>query len=189
MKSQTKRKCELLMENRDTAKKVFAWESGLTHLACAGIFTVKGKRADEMILADCRALLKQNVGVFSNFRGSVAPEIASLLAVSGNPQPVLENGLKVYELLKKEFSGSMYLPLAAMVIAQLAKPYQYEEIVQKTRRIYKKMQKLHPFLTSAEDSAFCALMAASGMEEENLLAECENCYQILKPEFFSANAV
>lgn len=44
-------------------------------------------------------------------------------------------------------------------------------------------------MTSAEDSAFCALLAVSEMEEESLIAECENCYQILKPEFFSANAV
>lgn len=189
MKNETKRKCELLMENRDAVKKVFAWEGGLVQLACAGIFTVKGKRAEEISLSDCRELLKQKVGMFSNFRSQAMPEIISLLAASGNPEQVLERGLEVYELLKKEFSGSMYLPLAAMVIAQLVKPHQYEEISQKTRRIYKKMQKLHPFLTSAEDSAFCALLAVSEMEEESLIAECENCYQILKPEFFSANAV
>lgn len=177
------------MENRDTAKKVFAWEGVLTHLTCAGIFTVKGKRADEAGLANCKALLKQNVSVFSNFRSSAAPEIASLLAVSGDPQTVLERGLEVYRLLKKEFSASLYLPFAAMIIAQLAKSYQYEEIAQKTRRIYKKMQSLHPFLTSAEDSAFCALLAVSGVEEDALVEACESCYRILKPEFFSANAV
>ena len=49
------------------------------------------------------------------------------------------------------------------------------------------MQKRHPFLTSVEDSAFYGSL--SEMEEESLIAECENCYQILKPEFFSANAV
>ena len=46
------------------------------------------------------------------------PEIISLLAASTDLEQVLERGLGVYELLKKGFSGSMYLPLAAMVIAQ-----------------------------------------------------------------------
>ena len=47
----------------------------------------------------------------------------------------------------------------------------------------------HPFLTSGEDSTFCALMALLDKPDEVLLGDAEECYKILKNNFFSSNAV
>lgn len=102
---------------------------------------------------------------------------------------MLEHGLTVYGLLKNEFWTSAYLPLASMVIAQMAGPSQYESIAVRTRTIYNRMKAEHPFLTSAEDSAFCALMALSEKADDDLIEDAEECYQLLKPHFFSSNAV
>jgi hypothetical protein len=49
--------------------------------------------------------------------------ITAMLATSGKPQQTLENGLRVYQLLKQDFWTSAYLPLAAMIIAQQAAMY------------------------------------------------------------------
>lgn len=189
MKAQTRRNCEQLIENRDRVKSVFSWDGGLLHLACAGIFTAKGRTADESVLEDCKSLLKQKVGIFSNFRSTARSPITAMLAASGNPEQTLEDGLMVYQLLRKEFWTSTYLPLAAMIIAQMARPSQYEEIASRTRTIYDRMKKEHPFLTSGEDSAFCALMALSEKENDGMIEDAEQCYRTLKPNFFSSNAV
>lgn len=189
MKAQTLRNCEQLIENRNQIKSVFPWDGGLMNLACAGIFTVKGKSVAEPVLRECKALLKRKVSVFSNFRSTAGSPIAALLVISGNPKQTLENGLLVYRLLKKDFWSSDYLPLAAMIIAQMAQPALYEGIVARTRVIYNRMKKEHPFLTSGEDSAFCALMALSEKADDIMLEDAEQCYRSLKPYFFSANAV
>ena len=189
MNEQTQIRLERLIENRDRIKTVFTWDSGLIHLSCAGIYTAKDKTVDIRMLQNCKELLKQKVGIFSNFRSTASSPIVAMLAVSEIPEQTLENGLIVYELLKKDFWGSEYLPLAAMIIAQMAQPDEYERIASRTRFIYNSMKAEHPFLTSGEDSAFCALLSLSEQPDDVLLRDSEECYRILKPYFFSANAV
>lgn len=170
-------------------KSVFTWEDGLTHLACAGIFINKEQTANEEMLLQCKDILKRNTGIFSNFKSTAKPMIIAMLASNENPQLLMERGLKVYDLLKEEFMSSVYLPIAAMIIAQYADETRYAELVQRTRRIYKQMRADHPFLTSGEDSTFCALMALLDKPDEVLLGDAEECYKILKNNFFSSNAV
>ena len=76
-----------------------------------------------------------------------------------------------------------------MIIAQYADEARYAELAQRTRRIYKQMRADHPFLTSGEDSTFCALMALLDKPDEVLLGDAEECYKTLKSNFFSSNAV
>lgn len=189
MNDQMLKNCTLLLESRDRIKTVFGWDGGLINLACAGIYVSNEKEVDVSVLQQCKGLLKEKVGVFSNFRSTARSPIASMLAVSENPRQTFDNGLLVYQLLKKEFWSSTYLPLTAMVIAQLVEPYQYKAIAARTRRIYDLIKSEHPFLTSGEDSANCALLALSEKSDNELIYEIESCYQQLKPHFFSSNAV
>ena len=53
--------------------------------------------------------------------------IVAMLAANENPQLLMERGLKVYDLLKEEFMSSVYLPIAAMIIAQYADEARYDE--------------------------------------------------------------
>lgn len=189
MKDTVRKSCERLIRCRDQVRQVFPWDGGLIQLTCAGIYVMKDRNVDESLLEQSKRLLKEKLGIFSNFRGTARSPIAAMLAVTGNPERTLDNGIAVYERLKKEFWGSAYLPLAAMVIAQLAEPFAYEEVAGRTRRIYERMKTEHPFLTSGEDSAFCALSALSDRPDDELISDMEACYGLLKPEFFSGNAV
>lgn len=189
MNERTLARCKNLIKNKETMKSAFAWEDGLTHLACAGIFINKEQTANEEMLLQCKDILKRSTGIFSNFKSTAKPMIVAMLAANENPQLLMERGLKVYDLLKEEFMSSVYLPIAAMIIAQYADEARYAELAQRTRRIYKQMRADHPFLTSGEDSTFCALMALLDKPDEVLLGDAEECYKILKNNFFSSNAV
>ena len=189
MNERTLARCKNLIKNKETMKSAFAGEDGLTHLACAGIFINKEQTANEEMLLQCKDILKRNTGIFSNFKSTAKPMIVAMLAANENPQLLMERGLKVYDLLKEEFMSSVYLPIAAMIIAQYADEARYAELAQRTRRIYKQMRADHPFLTSGEDSTFCALMALLDKPDEVLLGDAEECYKILKNNFFSSNAV
>ena len=59
--------CELFIENRNTVKSVFSWESAYIHPVCAAVFTNKRQTADVGRLRQCLALLRDATGVFSNF--------------------------------------------------------------------------------------------------------------------------
>lgn len=189
MNDQTLKNCISLLECRDRIKSVFIWDNSLTHLACAGIYFTKGLDVDVSVLKGCKELLKYKVGPFSNFKGAARSPIVSMLATSKNPEQTLDNALFVYQLLKKEFWTSSYLPLTAMIIAQTIEPAQYENVVKRTRRIYSIIKKEHPFLTSSEDCANCALMALSEKSDDELINDIESCYRILSTYFFSSNAI
>lgn len=189
MNETTRRNCELLIQNWESVKHVFHWDTALINLSCAGVYTAKGLQVDEGNLSRCKEILKGQVGVFSNFKGVARNPLITMMAVSENGEQTLKRGLEVYELLKEKFWTSTYLPIAAMIIAQMVQPYRFQEVVTRTRQMYDKMKAEHPLLTSGEDSTLCALLAMSDRSIDALVYDMNASYQLLKPNFFSSNAV
>ncbi|MGN0400381.1 MAG: DUF4003 family protein [Blautia sp.] len=181
--------CGNFIENRDIVKAVFAWENSYLYPVCAAIFTDKRRKADPAKLEYCKNLLKSQTGVFSNFRSTAKLAMISMLAVDREPEGKLDRALQVYNELKGYFWGSQYLPVASMMIASMVEPARYQEVAFRTRHIYNLMKSEHPFLTSGEDSVFAAMLALSVLTDEQIVEETETCYRLIKPEFFSGNAV
>ncbi|MFV0518529.1 MAG: DUF4003 family protein [Aminipila sp.] len=189
MRDTLKQLCESFINNRDAIKNAFGWESTYLYPVCAALFTDKGQQVDVNKMRWCEDILKKQVGLFSNFRGNSKLVMISMMAIEEDPQQKLKNSLEVYSLLNKYFYQSQYLPLVSMIITNMVKPQDYISIAERTRKIYDIMKKNHPFLTSSEDSVFATLLAISDLSDEHITEKTEKCYSILKPEFFSSNAV
>ena len=189
MRTSLKFLCNSFIESRDTIKETFFWGSSYIYPVAAAVFVDKRVTADGERLEMCGDILKENTGFFSNFRNYVKLPMVSMMAVSSDPEDKLKKALAVYELLKQHFFSSTYLPLASMTISDYIEPDHYEAIARRTRRIYDLMKQEHPFLTSGEDSVFAALLALSSASDEQIVMNTEQCFDILKPQFFSSNAV
>ena len=181
--------CETYIENRDKIKSAFLWDSAYLYPIWAAIFTNQRQSADINRMKACQEMLKAETGIFSNFRGTAKLAMISMLAVDSDPGSKLQKSLQVYDFLKDHFFASSYLPVASMIIADIAEAEQFEEIAARTRHIYNLMKQEHPFLTSSEDSVFAALLALSTLTDEQVVRETEMCYELLKAEFLSGNAV
>lgn len=181
--------CGSFIENRDVFQSAFRMENSCLYPVCAAVFTDKRKKADAERLRECRDLLKGRTGVFSNFRSTAKLVMVAMMAVDSDPEGKLDKALRVYEALKEHFWGSQYLPVAAMFMADVVDPAQYDEAAARTRQIYDLMKKEHPLLTSGEDSVFAAMLALSRLTDEQVVSETETCYRLLKAKFFSGNAV
>ena len=181
--------CGSFIENRDVVKSALPWESQYLYPVCAAVFTDKRRTAEPDRLESCKRLLKAQTGVFSNFRSTAKLAMIAMMAVDGEPERKLTQALQVYDALKGHFWSSPYLPVASMILSDMVEPGQYGEIAARTRRIYELMKNEHPFLTSGEDSVFAAMLALSDRTDEQIVEEAEHCYRLLKPEFFSGNAV
>lgn len=189
MRDELQKRCQLFIQNRDIVKNAFGWESYYIYPLCASLFTIRGIQADAGVMKDCRDLLKEKTGFFSNFRGISKMATVTTLSLSPSPENKLNQLLDIYGKLKEVFWGSEYLTVAASVISDMAEPGQYEQITHRTRTIYNRMKETHPFLTSGEDSSFAALLALSELDDIYIEQEMERCYTLLKPYFFSGNAV
>ncbi len=181
--------CDNFIANRNTVNGIFKWENDLLVAAGSTTFLNRGAIADSSKLEQCKKLLKENVSVFSNFRGNVELPLVCLLAVAEHPEETLKKIKKYYDVLKQEFSGSEYLVLAAAVLADMVSEEQVAQMAEKARSIYNKMKQDHPFLTSSEDSVYAVLMAVSEKSDEVLMEEMEVCYKKLKESFSSSNEV
>lgn len=179
MRDEVRRRCELLIQNRDTMNEAFKWGNSLLNLSAAYMITSKEKRTDVAMLKQCKALIKEKTGMFSNFKGNANCAVTALLAVSPDAELLLADGMRVHEMMKAKLRDSAYLPMAAMSIARLVSLERQEEVVAKTKEIYDRIKTEHPFLTSVEDSSFCALLALSEKSVEELVAEAEACYRFL----------
>ena len=189
MKAELLTLCETFIANRDIAKETFKWDSYRTYPICANIFLARNAAADAQALLRCRDIIKEQTGIFSNFRGYLRPALASLLAVSENPEEKMARVVENYDILRREFFGSEYLALVAFLLAEVANRADVEEKAGRGREIYNRMRKEHPFLTSSEDSVFAVMMAFSAQDNDALIEDMEACYTALRARFFRGNAL
>ncbi len=181
--------CESFIENKEKIRKEFAWGNAYLYPVCTAVFTDRRVSVDVKKMKYCQDILKSKTAMFSTFRGMSMYVTLAFMTLSDEPDVLFDRMLKVYDLLKKHFWSSDYLPVAATVIADSAEEYRYAQIAERTRTIYEMMSKEHPFLTSSEDSVFSAMLAMSELSNEQIIRECEKGYEILKGEFFYSNAV
>ena len=189
MKTTLQRLCDRFLAANAVVKSQFKLESIYIYPICANVYCARNAQPDEEQLAACKGLLKQRTGLFSSFRGHLTAPVAAMLAAGGNPEARMEQALENYAALKREFHGSEYLALAAFLLAELGVGARREEIAVRGRTLYRRMKQEHPLLTSAEDCVYAVLMALSPRSDDELIADMEACYRLLKRRFSASDAV
>lgn len=181
--------CERMAENREILKNTLRWENDVFYPVSANLFCARGVTPDAGELIAARDLLKARTGVFSNFRGYVKLPLIALLSLSREREAFLGRVLSSYQLLKQRFITSDYLALAACFLAETPDEAERERLVSRARDLYERMKKEHRFLTGAEDSPYAVLLAASDRSDDELIADMEESYALLKTVFRDSNSV
>ena len=86
MENKTKNKLNLFVSNAQTIKKEFKMQNAMTKRLAALLYAQENRTIDCDAIRQCHAIMKQNTGVFSSFRGNMSLCIAALLSLSHNPQ-------------------------------------------------------------------------------------------------------
>lgn len=184
MREAITRKCDLLIENWKLIHKGYWLENSSIAAIAAATFAEKDRSADVERLKECQKILKKKEGIFSEFRGNSELIVTAKMALSSDPERYLEDVTGVYKKFQKgKFWESNYRALAAMTICDVGKASEADAIIEKTNEILSGMNKVHPFLTSDEDTSFAVLLAISDKKTEVILEELEETYQILKKKF------
>lgn len=180
--------CESFIASRDTIKKDFMWDNHYIIHVCAASLAAKGIAADSEKMAECKKLVNEKTGVFSNFRGNVKLPVITYLATSENPAEKMEKAKQIYDVMKNYFFGSDYLAYVSLLLTDMIDLEKVDKIAERSMRIYDLMRKEHPFLTGTEDSIFAALLSFSEKSDKQLIEEMERVYTYFKKKFES-NAV
>jgi hypothetical protein len=190
MRESLANKCDLFANNYNVLSKKFKWNYSINTRLGALLYTMENREADIEAIERCRKIIKENTGVFSQFKDTTNFMSSVMLSLQPDPEPMFKSVLNVYEALKHEgFHASPYLVLAAISIALQVDPYNYQRITVSAKNYYDAMKQEHKFITSSDDYGFAALLAMSDKPVYQAVKEMEDCYRVLKGDFFGANAV
>ena len=190
MTSKTDGKLKLFVSNAQTIKKEFTWQHDSTRRLAALLYAQENKPVECEAIRQCHTMIKSSAGVFSAFRGNMSLCIATLLALSDNPERLLGETIKVYNMLKKvKLRASDYLAVAAYQIAAGADPDNYSAVIERTRAFYDGMKAHHWFYTGQDDYVFAAMLGLSDLDVDTGVDRIEQLYTRLKDEFWDKNSV
>ncbi len=190
MKEAVQKRCELLVQNKNLIQKGFMLENSLLQTVAGVAFAERDKEVDVEYLKECRKILRDKQGILSYFRGNNELIVSVKMALSSDPEKYIAELIEVYDKFQKgKFLGSSYRALAAMSICDAGKFSEADAIIEKTNALLEGMRKVHPFITSDEDTGLAVMLAMTDKSVDAILTELEESYQYIKKSFsFRENA-
>ena len=189
MQDELARLCEEFAANRNTVKAAIRGHNRRIYSVCASIFCGRGQTARADVIRDCHELLKEKAGPFSSFRGNLTVPMACLLASGIFPVRHMDMAIRYYDRLVQDFYRTEQLALAAFLLPDMIPEEYLDELIDRSRDIYARMKRAHPFLTSSRDSIFALLLAFSPKRTEEIAAEAEQCYRLLRRLYGSGGSI
>lgn len=175
--------CDEFVAGKNAFKKKYWSESSVQAAATSMIMVTHGKTFDPEKFDDAYKVLKKNFGVFSNFRDNMRVFSAANISLADNMDKKAIDVKEVYDCLTKKFSQFLhgqYLPMASFCIVENSESKDYESIAARCREVYDIISKNHPVLTSSSDIPLIALIALSGLSDEEINERTEKSYNLLK---------
>ena len=178
------------MSNARTIEKEFSLHSGLTKRLAALLYAQEDTPIDCADIKKCYDMIKGGTRVFSALRGNMSLCVAALLALSGDPEHLLGEIVKVYDLLRSvKLRSSDYLAVAAYQIAAGSEPDSYSAVIERARAFYDGMKAYNRFYTGQNDYVFAAMLGLSDIDVDTGVERIEQFYTLLKGEFRDKNSV
>ena len=184
MRPSLQTRCEVQVRNEASLKKGHALDYESIVKLAAMQYSNAGREVDADRLKECKRIIKDKVGIFSNFRGHMMYLVQVKMALSDDPEAYFDGVLRVYEQLKAGvvIPGEL-LAMAAITIYDNCPPEARDEVTAKTREAYAMFKAQHRFLTGEEDMALIALMIMAGIDPRQATDRAEELYVILKDSF------
>jgi hypothetical protein len=184
MRHTLQERCEAQIRNEAMLRKGHKLEFESIMKLAAMLYVNAGREVDVARLRECKRILKDKVGLFSNFRGHMQYLVQVKMALSDDPAAYLDGVLDIYQRLKagRVLPGEM-VAMAATTIYENCPADVRDTVVDKTRKAYAKIKEQHRFLTGEEDLALIALMVLADIDPDRAAVRAEEMYAILKGRY------
>ncbi|MDO5118281.1 MAG: DUF4003 family protein [Eggerthellaceae bacterium] len=184
MRASLLERCEAQIRNETALRKGRLLEYESIVKLGAMLFLNEGREVDAAHIKECKRILKQKAGLFSNFRGNLQYIVQIKMALSDDPEAYIDNVMDVYAKLKqgRKFAGEP-LAMTAATIYENCPEELSDEVIDKTREAYAQINTKHRFLTDESDMPTIALMIMAGMNPDSASDQAEQLFSALKDRF------
>jgi hypothetical protein len=187
MKSSLQQKIDSMRDCYLEICKDYKWENDYSRHFAALTYTLKDKSFEKEKIEYVKKIIKDNTGIFSNYRGYTSFILAMLLCSEhDNSEGQVIKMLNYDRKLRDAgFKNSMYLPVASYALFLTCDDALVDKSAAKAYEIYVEMKKNHPWLTFGDDYPLCVLLANSQGSINSTVENIEECYRYLKEFGFS----
>lgn len=177
-------------KNFKMAKKAYVLNSSMEAAGCASAFIGDSEPVSEERFLRAKLVVKKSTGVLSTLgRGNAKQIVAATVASEADPQEAMNTIARIHKKLDSKFFNSDYLVLSAIMIFKNCEPSEYNEVIDRTRKIYTLVRKKHPMITNREDLVNITLMALSGQQPEYIFEKSEQYFEALKKHYRLKNKI
>ena len=177
-------KLSLFAENCQAIKGSFTMHLPVIKRLSALAYTLENKQVDITAIDEAHQIIKNDVGMFSNFRGTFVIYLATMLSLQEFPQQMFSDTKHVYGLLNQQgFWKNDYLVLSAFEIAKNAESGKHSHVASRAMDFYKEMKANHRFHIGTDDYLFTAMLAMSDMEVHAGANKVRQIFTLLKYNF------
>ncbi|MDO4648790.1 MAG: DUF4003 family protein [Eubacteriales bacterium] len=180
MRENVKKTCEAMICNKQKLKEVLKWEDDRILTVCASLYVHADRSVEGSRVEYCKKQIKSRAGIFSEIRGIAMSVITCMIDIRGGQPQHFDQLMTAYKTLRKEFHSSPLIAVGAEILAEKFEPDQYAAVTEKAKKLYKIMQKSHPFVTGSDDYLMCVLLAQDERNETIIGSEVEECFTELK---------
>lgn len=180
MRPELETHAERFVEAQKTISKVQPLLSMYAYPICAEMFAQRGLEPDYKKLKKCERILIKKAGLFSDFSGTSALLIISLLSMSEDPEAMYDRLKDARDLVRRYFPAVPdYVALAAIALNEEPDQSRWEEIARHGADIYGGLKKKHRILTSGGDILFSLILARSDSERKDGTETAKLCAEQL----------
>jgi len=184
MKNELQNKLQLFVNNTNAIRSDFIWHEPAAKRLAALVYTLEGREIDAAAIAGCHRLIKDEVSVWSSFRGNLVIYIAARLSLNERPAELLADVIGVYGMLRDaKFWASDFLAAAAFEIAENADKNDYSHVVNRTRAFFDEMKANHRFRLGWDACLYAAMMALSDLDPHHGANKLKRLNQQMDSEF------
>ncbi|MBP3893417.1 MAG: DUF4003 family protein [Atopobiaceae bacterium] len=181
MNQQEQQMVELLGANRDAVNKSFMLESATGVASAALIWTLAERRATVDAMHANHEILKSKTNVLSTERSTGKLALLSRMALSGDGATYLAEVRRIFAKIMegKMFGTAARLGAAIAIVNGTSTPDEADRLLARTNAIFERMEENHPLITNDRDLTSAVIVALSDRDDDELLADAEECYELL----------
>lgn len=184
MKESLTNLCESFLANSELIYKQKGFKLVSTKIMpmCSYLYITSGKAVEPERLQECLKLVEsKGGGSLSGMRDAYQAPHTCTLAISGDPEGTMDATAANFEKLKKTYTDSKYIGVAATLLPKLGKLDELDDRLAKGKVIFDCLNSRHKLNTDYHDTLMTSIVAYSQKPVETIIDETEKIYTEIKP--------
>lgn len=184
MNAKLQERCIRQIENEKSFRQMSTMVSEESVKLGSLLYTAVGMTEDDDKTYNCRQILQNKSGFFSNLSGVLQSLLILKMTLAEDPEEYIDNVIAVHDKLTQDtVMSGLFSVLTATIIYEQHGTQDVDEVIAQVLEMFALVKQTNPQLSHDSDMAYIALMLLSGKADTKIEEEKSVIFKALKDEF------